>query len=85
MGVYWFISVRPSFRSSVRPLKIFVKDFSTAMNAREIFLHTQIDDDFIYPGIANPPSPAYSSLYLSDFLSFHTLLLIMKFFVTGFC
>ena len=27
----------------------------------------------MYCGNANEPSPAYSSLYLSDFLSFHTL------------
>ena len=32
----------------------------------------QIDDDMLYCGIANQPSPAYSSLYLSKFLSFHT-------------
>ena len=33
----------------------------------------QVDNDVLYRGIANQPSPAYSSLYLSDFLSFHTL------------
>ena len=27
----------------------------------------------LYSRIANQPSPAYSSLYLSNFLSFHTL------------
>ena len=34
----------------------------------------QVDNDVLYRGIANQPSPAYSSLYLSDFLSLHTLL-----------
>ena len=33
----------------------------------------QVDNEVLYCGIANQPSPAYSSLYLSDFLSFHTL------------
>ena len=33
----------------------------------------QVDNDVLYYGIANQPSPAYSSLYLSDFFSFHTL------------
>ena len=32
----------------------------------------QVDNYMLYRGIANQPS-AYSSLYLSDFLSFHTL------------
>ena len=33
----------------------------------------QVDNDVLYRGIANQPSPAYSSQYLSNFLSFHTL------------
>ena len=33
----------------------------------------QVDNDVLYRGIANQPSPAYSSLYLSDFISLHTL------------
>ena len=33
----------------------------------------QFDKDALYRGIANQPSDAYSSLYLSDFLSFHIL------------
>ena len=41
----------------------------------------QVDDDLLYRGIENQPSPAYSSLYLSNFLSFHTL---MRFFVKDF-
>ena len=41
-----------------------------------------VDGDVLYYGIANQPS-AYSSLYLSDFLSFHTTL-NNEFFVKGF-
>ena len=33
----------------------------------------QVDNNVLYRGIANQTSPAYSSLYLSNFLSFHTL------------
>ena len=33
----------------------------------------RVDNDVLYHGIANLPSPACSSLYLSNFLSFHTL------------
>ena len=33
----------------------------------------QVDNYVLYRAIANQPSLAYSSLYLSDFLSFHTL------------
>ena len=43
------------------------------MQARVVIFGRQVDNDVLYRGIANPPSPAYSSLYLSDFLSFHTL------------
>ena len=32
-----------------------------------------VDNDVFYRGIANQPSPAYSSLYLSNFPSFYTL------------
>ena len=43
----------------------------------------QVDDDVLYRVIANQPSAAYSSLYLSSFLSFNTL--NEEFFVKGFC
>ena len=33
----------------------------------------QVDNGVLYRGIANQPSPAYSSRYLSDFHSFYTL------------
>ena len=43
------------------------------MQARVVIFGMQVDNDVLYRGIVNQPSPAYSSLYLSDFLSFHTL------------
>ena len=33
----------------------------------------QVDNDVLCRGIAIQSSPAYSSLYLSNFFSFHTL------------
>ena len=53
--------------------EIFVKDFSETVQARVFIFGMQVDNDVLYCGIANQPSPAYSSLYLSNFLSFHTL------------
>ena len=40
------------------------------MQARVVIFGEQVDNDVLYRGIANQPSPAYSSLYLSNFLSF---------------
>ena len=54
-------------------MKFFVKDFCETVQAREIIFGMQVDNDILYRGIANQPSPAYSSLYLSNFLSFHTM------------
>ena len=54
-------------------MKFFVKDLCKTVQARLIILGIQVDNDVLYHGIANQPSHAYSSLYLSDFLSFHTL------------
>ena len=51
----------------------FVKDFCETVQARVVIFGEQVDNDVLYRGIANQPSPAYSSLYLSNFLSFHTL------------
>ena len=48
------------------------------MQARMLIFGMQVDDDLLYCGIEDQPSPAYLSLYLSNLLSFHTL---MKFFV----
>ena len=54
-------------------MKCFVKDFSSTMQGRMLIFGMQLDDDLLYRGIENQSSPAYSSLYLSNFLSFHTL------------
>ena len=43
------------------------------MQARVVIFGKQIDNDVLYPGIMNQHSHAYSALYLSDVLSFHTL------------
>ena len=62
--------------------KFFVKDFCATVQARVVIFGMQVDNDVLYCGNANQPSPAYSSLYLSpaysslflsNFLSFHTL------------
>ena len=54
-------------------MKFIVKDFYRTVQARVVILGIQVDDDMLYRGIANHPSPAYSSLYFSNFLSFHSL------------
>ena len=54
-------------------MKFFVKDFCETVQARVVIFGEQIDNDVLYRWIANQPSPAYSSLYLSNFLSFHTV------------
>ena len=54
-------------------MKFLVKDFCETVKARVVIFGEQLDNDVLYRGIANQPSPAYSSLYLSNFLSFHTL------------
>ena len=54
-------------------MKFFVKDFCETVQARVFMFGEQVDNDVLYRGIANQPSPAYSSLYLSNFLSFRTM------------
>ena len=54
-------------------MKFFVKDFCEIVQATVFIFGMKVDSDLMYRGIANQPSPAYFSLYLSDFLSFHTL------------
>ena len=54
-------------------INFFVKDFCETLEARVFIFGMRVDNDVLYRGIANQPSPAYSSLYLSNFLSFHTL------------
>ena len=53
-------------------MKFFVKDFNETVQARIVIFGMQVDNDVLYRGIANQPCDASSSLYLSDFLSFHT-------------
>ena len=64
-------------------MKFFVKDFCETVQARVFIFGMQVDNDVLYRGIANQPSPAYSSLYLSNFHSFHTL--NDEIFVNDFC
>ena len=54
-------------------MKFFVKYFCDTVQDRAVIFGEQVDNNVLYRGIANQPSPAYSSLYLSNFLSFHTL------------
>ena len=54
-------------------MKFFVKDLCEIVQATVLIFGMQVDNDVLYRGIANQLSPAYSFLYLSDFLSFHTL------------
>ena len=54
-------------------MKFFVKDFCETVQARVVIFGMLVDNDVLYRGIANQPSPFYSSLCLSNFLSFHTL------------
>ena len=51
----------------------FFKNVCETVQARVFIFGMQVDNDVLYLGIANQPSPAYSSLYLSNFLSFHIL------------
>ena len=64
-------------------MKFFIKDFCETMQVRVVIFGMQVDNDVSYPGIANQPSPVYSSLYLSNFLSYHTL--NDEFLVKDFC
>ena len=54
-------------------MKFLVKDFCETVQARVVIFGMQVDNDVLYRGIVNQSSPSYSSLYLSNFLSFHTL------------
>ena len=51
----------------------FDKDICEIVQAGVVIFSMQVDNDVLYGGIANQPSDAYSSLYLSNFLPFHTL------------
>ena len=60
------------FLSILRRMKVFAKDFSRTMQARMVIFGSQVHDALLYCGVENQSS-AYSSLFLSNFLSFHTL------------
>ena len=64
-------------------MKFFVKDFCETVQATVFIFGMQVDNDVLYHGIANQPSYAHSSLYLPDFLSFHTV--NDEIFVKDFC
>ena len=64
-------------------MKIFVKVLCKTVQVRIFMFGLQVDDDVLHRGIANQSSHAYSSLYLSNFLSFHTL--NNEIFVKYFC
>ena len=53
-------------------MKFFVKDFSETVQARVFIFGMQVDNDVLYSGIANQPTPIYSFLYLSIFLSLYS-------------
>ena len=53
-------------------MKFFVKDFCETVQARVFIFGMQVDNDVLYHGIANQPTPSYSFLYLSIFLSLST-------------
>ena len=53
-------------------MKFFVKDYCETVQARIVIFVMQVVNDVVCCEIANQPYAAYSVLYLSDFLSFHT-------------
>ena len=51
-------------------MKFFVKDFCETVQVRVFIFGMQVDNDVLYRGIANQPSPLIlPCIYLSDFLS----------------
>ena len=54
-------------------MKFFVKDFCETVQAVVFIFGMQVDNDVLCHGIVNQFSHSFSSLYLSDFLSFHPL------------
>ena len=71
MGILLF--VLPYICSFFFLSRFFVKDFSETVQARVFIYGMQADNYVLYRGIANQPFPAYSSLYLSIFLSLYIL------------
>ena len=54
-------------------MKSFDQDFCDTMQARVVIFGMLADNNELYCGIANQPPHSYSSLYSSDFLSYHPL------------
>ena len=54
-------------------MKFFVKDFCETMQARVVIFGEQVDNDVLYRGIANQPSPLILPCICPIFLSFHNL------------
>ena len=52
-------------------MKFFVKDFCETVQARVVIFGMQVDNEVLYCGIADQPTPANSSLFLSIFLSLY--------------
>ena len=51
-------------------MKFFVKGFCETVQARVVIIGEHVYNDVLYRWIANQLSPAYSSLYLSNFFFF---------------
>ena len=54
-------------------MKFFFKDFCEIVQAGVVIFVMEVDNGVLCLGIGSQISHAYSSLYLSDFLSFHIL------------
>ena len=54
-------------------MNFFVEDFFETAQARVAIFVMLVGDNLLYRGIESLTSSAYSFLYISDFLSFHTL------------
>ena len=51
-------------------MKFFVKDFCETVQTIVVIFGMQLNNDVLYPGIANQPSPAYSSPVFVQFSFF---------------
>ena len=73
LSLYIFLYLSDFLSFILQIKEFFVKDFSKPTQATVVIFGMQVDDKMLHCGLAIQPSAAYSSLYLSDFLSFHTL------------
>ena len=65
-------------------MKFFVKDFFETVQAKVVIYGMQVDNDVLYRGIANQPSPAYSFPCICP-IFFLSILSMIKFFVKDYC